>query len=432
MTYKSTDKMYFWDVDTNSQKFDTAGNALEIHVPDPLRRSVEAATGGQCTVLYDDFDLPSYMRIIPAMNAADLITLSPAATGLHPAFLADGTKLPEIFIGMYQAYEIGGKAYSLPGKNPWVSIDFDDARAACVSKGDGWHLMTNWEWAAVALWCMKNSFQPRGNTNNGRAHDATFETGVRQDGATYVPGDSDGVGNILTGSGPKAWRHDGTPAGIADLTGNVWEWVDGFKLVDGQVLMLPDNNVNLCTKEADEASWMQVGLEPGAHETLGDEVDTGTLTNGVQYKITATEENHFGAGLDVDDYFISDGTETCDSNNKVKPLLGHFFSDEGSVRLQNESGTQTDNARSVTWSSMVKIAGYKESQLMRLGLISPAGVSPQGTFYMRSADTRLPFRGGARSHGSNAGLAALYLAHVRGLTGTFLGFRPAFIKPEYL
>jgi hypothetical protein len=240
--------------------------SAEIWLRDPLRQRVEAATGGMCTVLYDDVGLPSYMRIIPAMTADTLMSGMP--TTLHPAFLKNGVKIPELFIGMFQAYVIGGRAYSLPYKPPAMGMDFDDARGYCTAKGTGWHLMTNWEWAAVALWCMKNGFEPRGNTDHGRAHDATYETGTRRDGDTYAPGGSSGAGNILCGTGPYSWRHDGTPAGISDLVGNVWEWVEGFKLSDGRIYMPADNEYDLA-----EGSW------PAMDHWFSDEADVLTLQN---------------------------------------------------------------------------------------------------------------------------------------------------------
>ena len=52
---------------------------------------------------------------------------------------------------------------------------------------------------AIQLWCLANGKQPRGNTNNGRAHDAKWETGPRLDGG--VPGDVAGQASHYTGKG---------------------------------------------------------------------------------------------------------------------------------------------------------------------------------------------------------------------------------------
>ena len=53
---------------------------------------------------------------------------------------------------------------------------------------------------------------------------------------------------------------------------------------------------------------------------VGTEIVTGTLVVGTLYKITKTESSHFGAGLVVYDTFTAAGTETCDTDNKVKPV----------------------------------------------------------------------------------------------------------------
>ena len=227
--------------------YDSTGPTLIV--PDTLRASVEAATGGRMTVLYDDQGYPSYMVRIPAFNREDIH--SDFGTGRHPAFTVGGTDKAEIFVAAHQGYVHNNRALSLPGLDPTVNLDWDQAHTYCENKGSGWHLMTNWEWAAVVLWVMKQvtdsilPHQPRGNTDHGRAHDEYQEVGTRQDGTSYVPGNTSGSGRILTGSGPETWRHDLTVAGIADMVGNIWELVGGLKIIDGAIKMPNDNDYTM-------------------------------------------------------------------------------------------------------------------------------------------------------------------------------------------
>lgn len=330
-----------------------------IFSPDSLRQQVEAATGGHVTVLYDDKGYPSYMRVIPKFRYEDLGFGSELGTGVATAFLVNGQEKSEIFIGQYQASTHDGRAVALPGKDPRASINYDQAKAACVDKGPGWHLMTRHEWAAVALWCMANGFEPRGNTQLGRAHDATHETAMRPDGGT--PGDSSGAGRTATGGGPASWRHDGGITGIADLVGNVWEWCDGLKLMDGRVHCTQDNHFT-----QDEGDWS---------------------------------------------------------------ALDHYVSNEsGTATLMNSAGVSNDDSVSSEWGSLAKDAGYTESQLLQRLLFSPAGIIPQGPFYVRTEGERFPLCGGTRNSGSNAGLAALLLHSVRSHAGGSFGLRPAFVS----
>jgi len=53
---------------------------------------------------------------------------------------------------------------------------------------------------------------------------------------------------------------------------------------------------------------------------VGTEIVTGTLVLGTLYQITKTEASHFGTGLIIYDTFTALGTETCDADNKVKPV----------------------------------------------------------------------------------------------------------------
>ena len=252
------------DIDWRNEDIFYVDQAITDHValPDPhtqytkapalldgLRRSVEAASGGNMTVFYTANGLPSYFTRIPQFLCEDVVSGGEIGTGVHEAFIFDGVEDSEIWVGAYQASIINGEAVSQPGVAPAVSINYDNARTACQNAGTGFDIQTNWDWAAIVLWSLANGFESRGNTNYGRHHDNRWEVGTRQEGG--VVGSSSGVGKILTGSGPAYWRHDGTYSGISDMVGNVWEWCSGMKIVDGRVFLSADNDIPIESLYAD-------------------------------------------------------------------------------------------------------------------------------------------------------------------------------------
>ena len=208
---------------------------------DGLRRSVEAASGGRMSVFYTAKGQPSYFVRIPKYNCEDAAPGLELGTGVLEAFKFGLDYDAEIWVGAYTGAVLNGEGVSQPGIPAGYSINYNNARAACQACGPGFDLQTHWDWAAIMHWCMANGFEPRGNTNYGRHHDSRYETGTRQDNG--VPGDGSGIGNILLGSGPASWRHDGTMSGISDLVGNVWEWMSGFKAVDGRIFLSSDNEI---------------------------------------------------------------------------------------------------------------------------------------------------------------------------------------------
>ncbi len=363
-----------------------------IIVKDALRASVEANTGGACTVLYDSKGFANYMRIVPKFRMED-IHATAFGSGIHPAFIVGGIEKNEIFIGQFPAVNMDGLGVSQPGLAPYVSINFDNAKLACANKGAGWHLMTNWEWAAIALQAIKintnnGTYSPvRGNTYYGQSEAQPFETGRRCDGGK--PGDTAGSWPAtLNGSGPATWRHDKTFAGISDLVGNIWEWNDGLKLFDGQIIMPTDNNFSLA-----EGNWTNTGV-------FFDSTVAGNLDGTVE---------QIGA-----------------------PKLA------GSVTNRNHTaGTEVDLDYSylASWKSLTKATGYAVPNNIKQALLWPYdatadggnGTVPEGGIWTRNNGTRLPLRGGVWSYASDAGLAALILGDQRSLVGADLGFRPAFI-----
>lgn len=370
---------------------------MVVFTKDALRASVEAASGGRQTVLYDDKGYPSYMTIVPKFNIEDID--ANLGTGVHPAFIVGGVTKSQIYIGTHQAIVVDGRACSIPGQAPKVSITFDAAKAACTAKGAGWHLMSAWEWAAIAWWCLKNGFQPRGNTNWRRSHELTYETGAATDGG--APGVASGEGRILTGSGPASWRHDNTYQGISDLTGNVAEWNDGLKIIDGRLCFPDDNNFNLA-----EVNWPASDAYFDA--TVGPGDRDGAASSGVPQLSDA----------------VSKYSETPTPSGGTDP--GDF--DYASI--SGESG----------WRSVGLLAAYDNLSLatrQRLAqlLIAPKLTSSgsvlsstaKGYISVRNYGERLPLRGGDWFNGDGGGLACLNLTFRRSYSDGDVGLRPAFI-----
>ena len=338
------------------------------YIKDVHRHAVERASGGRQTVLYDDLGNPSVMNVIPIFRYEDLGYSADMGTGVVSCFdVGTGTNKSEIFIGAFQSSLVGSRAVSLPRADQATCVNFDTAKGYCANKGVGWHLMTMHEWAAISLWCMANGFEPRGNTNYGRAHDRYVERGRRMDGG--LPGDTAGTARVHCGSGPDAWRHNNSPWGISDLVGNVWEWLDGFKLQDGQIIASTFNTQA-------EASW-------------------------------AAQAAYFDSTLKT-------GGALCLSDAVVKRL--------GTIGDNANSGYSASEAFSV----MAKTGTYVSNQLLKRLLVEPSTVLPKGRVYMRNFGERLPCRGGHWGNGSAAGLAALSCHDSRVNTVSHIGFRLAF------
>lgn len=167
---------------------------------------------------------------------------------LHPAFVSASGNKTHFEIAMYCASNDGsGNPVSAPHKAPYTSVNWDSAKAKCQSMGVGWDLCGNAQWAAVVIWCLMNDYQPLGNTFYGQSHSESWQSGIRQDSG--LPGDASGTASILSGSGPLSWRHNNTELGISDLVGNVWEWQDGVKLSDGQIIVALE-------QQATEGAWV--------------------------------------------------------------------------------------------------------------------------------------------------------------------------------
>lgn len=347
-----------------------------VFIKDAYRQQVEAASGGRQTVLYTAKGQPSVMNIIPAFNLQDI---DPAlGTGVHPAFIVDGAQKSELFIGTHIGSVSENELISQPGVEPAHSRNHDQFVTLARACGAGWHVMTNAEWSAIALWSHKNGTMPRGNTNYGRSSDAPHETARRMD--LLEPGNTAGNPRTRTGSGPASWRHDHTMHGISDLCGNVWEWTPGMRIVNGEIHVIANNDAAMIATDlaAGSTAWRAID---GA---TGDLVAPGHA-NAVKY-----------AGSGTANYTL------------VRTSASSF---EG---MANPGSTP------------VSAAALQKLKAFGLFPVANTGLGGDG-FWHTLTDERLPIRGGRWIHGAHAGVFALNLSVLRSDANSDIGARPAFV-----
>jgi hypothetical protein len=209
---------------------------------------------------------------------------------------------------------------------------------------------------------------------------------------------------VAAGTGPAAWSHDGTPFGVWDLNGNVWEWVGGLRLVDGEIQILPNNNAADGAADQSRAStaWraiLQDGslVEPGTPDTLKFD-SPAPLTN--------------------------DGT----TQNWGTPMLRTAL-----VNPPDQAWNWGDNYYDYNYGVLQSVQaapGVVVPRLLQVLSLMPIDADHGGDYlYTRNYGERLPFRGGYWDIGAGAGVCALDLVDTRASSNHNFGFRPAFIQP---
>lgn len=349
---------------------------------DDLKLAVQAISGGRNTVLLDDMGMPSIMVPFPKLTYADIMT--GGTQDPLPAFLVDGHEIPVIYESKYQNIVVNDRAYSLPFEDPRVYITFDQALQMCRNKGDGWHLHSNALWAAIQSWCYRNKTVPHGNGNYGKDYSNPHEHGV----TTYIDGNHGG-GRTATGSGPVTWYHNYDSSGIADLCGNIWEWVAGLRMVNGEIQIIPYGNSMKadCNMSATSTEWKAIMpngtlVAPGTAGTLKYDGETAT---GAPRINTAVE---FKPGTDDGYYWRQFGTLAAKAGVDIPPMMKAL--------------------------GLAPIPDYEYGN---------------GGFWIRpQAAERLPLRGADWNDPTRAGVAALGLDGPRSYSSPGVGFRAAFYE----
>lgn len=365
-----------------------------IFIKDDLRAAVEAASGGRQTVLYTAKGQPSYMNVIPKFMLEDVADVAGSlGVGVHPAFIVNGIEKSEFFYGTYQGVIKNGELLSLPNVGTTRGGGFDSCVNAARANGAGWHIGSNAEWAAIMLWCHKNGFTPRGNTNYGRSGDAPYETARRVDGAT--PG-SISTAAILNGSGPASWRHDNSAGGISDMVGNIWEWQSGLRVVEGELQIIPNNDAATADLSSGSAAWKAIRLSDGALVAPG---TAGTA------KFDSPTDTTVGIG--------------------GAPMLSTSIIYRNGAVGDNTSGPGVLDS---TFNSSTTAVGVTvPALLLALGVYRHKDVTDGDRIYVRNYGERQAVRGGSWGNGVGAGIRALSLASAGSSSGGDFGARPAFV-----
>lgn len=205
------------------------------------------ATEHNNVVIFDDRGIPSIMCRF----------MRPKDAGETPAIFKIGEHTADaIYISKYPNVIIEGRAYSLPMVDPAANVTFDEAVAACIAKGEGWHLTTAVEWEYLLNQSREKGTMPHGNTDYGKDYHHKEET---------ADCGGCGYGRSKTGSGPITWNHDHTMYGVADINGNTWEWIAGLRLLDGVIEYIPNNDAALtgCDLSRDSKAWQQLRTAKG-------------------------------------------------------------------------------------------------------------------------------------------------------------------------
>lgn len=312
----------------------------------------------------------------------------------HPAFMVGGSIISEDWIGKYPCGRVGTVNYgcSLYGLDPAHSWNYDQFKALCDAGGGGFHLMTAAEGALMGLLALHDGFEPRGNDYYGKSYAVTSERGA----TSYIYKDSNRAypWRSKCGSGPVTWRLGGSPHGVSDLRGNVWEWQAGYRTMDGELQFIPDNDA------ADSS------------------VDTGA--SGAAWK-----------AMLPDGSFVAPGTEgTYKWDYKAaNPPAGTYNAFELATGIVNPAADGNPYGCMATSDIGARDGVTVHDRLVWLGVM-PGVRCPSGRTWMRSQGSgeRLLFWGGSIDDASGAGLGARYGYYARTDTVSYVGGRRAFFK----
>lgn len=354
---------------------------------------------------------------------------------VHPAFIVNNVTDPALLIGKYMASELtsNGTQYSLPNMPPRVSMAYDTFRQKMNAFGGDVTGLTIADHGLLVLIAHKKGITAtHGNNNYGADYRAGtrytlgeavtanakrihrgwewtckknhttssdllpenapdyWEKGKQVGGTpvkTQFSSDNAYSGyNTLTGSGPIDWNFLDDPCLEADIQGNATEQVYGFRLVNCEIQIIPDNNAAdpECNVGASSSVWK--AIKPHANDDGYDLVAPGT-----------------------------EGTV-------------HYTWQNSKITLDTVA-PNFDSAQRNTAFKDVAVNGanmpYVPTILYELGLCPLPGTTVDGTLYVQfTAEERVARRGGTYRSAAGAGVACLHCLDPRSYSYVSYGARP--------
>ena len=362
----------------------------KMHLLSGGKNSIKWVSNGAGTPLY----WPCIVVRRPAKKAEYYLT--GAGSDIHPAFQTGATNYDQYWFSKYPGPYIVSNSktilLSLPGFDGMSNLltraeirpTYDNALTYGKAGGNGSHCVTNAEWMEVAMSCLLEGFQPKGNNLYGR--DSTDP-----DTAEYygIPAHWGGnkMARVLNGSGPLSWFHNGSPWGIWGMNGNFYQVTAGFRQKAGEIQVIQNNDAALdATDQSDATGAWKAILQDGSLVAPG---------TGLTLKYDATTPITIGTGITV----------------------------------------RTSAAQYHTFGTVVPAAGITIPNIAKLLGIAPAGSAAElgGDYiYIRNDlegtySETMPRRGGVWFGGAGYGVFFLYLVGYRSNSGSTYGARSAFL-----